>query len=65
MPPIAIPPLVALATLSAIIVGRWAAREFRRVNEELNGLKAAREPVDRTRLKTLRRDPVTGEYRPQ
>ena len=67
MPPLAIPPLVAVAALGAVIVGRWAVREFRRVNAELDALKAARaaETVDRDRLPTLRRDPVSGEYRPQ
>ena len=67
MPPIAIPPLVALAALGAVVVGRWAVREFRRVNAELDALKVARAPEsdDRSRLPTLRRDPATGEYRPQ
>jgi hypothetical protein len=62
MPPIAI---VAVAALGAALVGRWAVREYRRVNAELDRLKAAREPVDQSRLRTLRRDPVSGEYRPQ
>ena len=67
MPPMAIPPVVVLATLGAVIVGRWAVREFRRVNAQLDVLKTAKTPerVDRSRLKTLRRDPATGEYRPQ
>ena len=65
MPPLAIPPIVVLAALGAVVVGRWAVREYRRVNTELDRLKGAREPVDRSRLKTLRRDPVSGEYRPQ
>jgi hypothetical protein len=67
MPPIAIPPLVAVTALAAVVVGRWAVREFRRVNAELDALKTARapEPVDRAHLPTLRRDPVSGEYRPQ
>jgi hypothetical protein len=67
MPPIVIPPLMAVAALGAVVVGRWAVREFRRVNAELDVLKAARAPetVDRSRLQTLRRDPASGEYRPQ
>jgi len=62
MPPIAI---VAVAAVGAAVLGRWAVREYRRVNAELDRLKAAREPVDRSRLQTLRRDPASGEYRPQ
>ena len=65
MPPIAVPPLVALAALGAVIVGRWAVREFRRVNAELDAIRTAEAPIDRSHLPTLRRDPVTGEYRPQ
>jgi hypothetical protein len=65
MPPIAIPPIAALAVLGGIYIGRLVVREFRRINAELDVLKPAREPVDRSSLKTLRRDPRTGEYRPQ
>ena len=61
MPPIAI---VAVAALGAAVLGRWAVREYRRVNAELDKLKAVREQSDRSRLRTLRRDPVSGEYRP-
>jgi hypothetical protein len=52
-----------LAALGVVVVGRWAVREYRRINAELDALKG--EPLDRSRLKTLRRDPATGEYRPQ
>jgi hypothetical protein len=68
MPPIAVPPVVVLAALGTVIMARWAAREFRRVNELLDDLRRAtqpEEPVDRSRLPTLQRDPATGEYRPQ
>jgi hypothetical protein len=63
MPPLAIPPIVAVATLTAALAARWIAREYQRVNAELDALKAARAPVDRSHLQTLRRDPVSGEYR--
>jgi hypothetical protein len=63
MPPLAIPPIAVLAALGVVVVGRWAVREYRRINAELDALKG--EPLDRSRLKTLRRDPATGEYRPQ
>jgi hypothetical protein len=65
MPPIAVATLATLAAVGAVAVGRLAMREFRRVNAELDEVKTARDPVDRSGLKTLRRDPVTGEYRPQ
>jgi hypothetical protein len=63
MPPIVLPPLIAAAALGAVVVGRWAVREYRRVNAELDELKGG--PVDRSRLKTLWRDPESGVYRPR
>jgi hypothetical protein len=67
MPPLAIPPLAGLAVMGAALVGRWAVREIRRVNAELDVLKAAKAkaPVDRSQLRTLRRDPESGVYRPE
>ena len=67
MPPLAVPPLVILTALGAAVVGRWVVREYRRVNGELDALRTAKaaEPVDPSRLPKLRRDPVTGDYRPQ
>jgi hypothetical protein len=62
MPPLAIPPLLALAAVGATFVGRWALREYRRVNAELDELRPGGDTANRTQ--TLRRDPVTGEYRP-
>lgn len=66
MPPI-VPPVVVLTAVGAAIVARWVLREFGRVNSELEALRRARapEPIDRSRLPTLRRDPKTGEYRPR
>jgi hypothetical protein len=48
------------------VILRWCLREVRRVNVDLETLRArARaEPVDRDRLPTLKADPRTGEYRP-
>ena len=48
---------------------RWcagASSEVQRVNPDLDNLRgrAAVEPVDRETLPTLKRDPDTGEYRP-
>ncbi len=67
MPPVVVPPLLVMTAIGAAVVARWVLREFRRVNEELDLLKPARAPeaVDRSRLQTLRRDPESGDYRPQ
>jgi hypothetical protein len=62
------PPVVALALglVGAAALVRWCAKEVRRVNAELDNVRARAkvEPVDRHTLPTLRRDPDTGEYRP-
>ncbi len=59
------PPVIVwmIGAVGAAYVARLAAREWRRVNDELDRLKAApvREP-DRATLPTLRRDP-SGVYR--
>jgi hypothetical protein len=68
MPPIVIPPLVkwALVSLGGAAVVRWAVKEIRRVNAELDRVKAApaMDAAARRRLPTLRRDPGSGIYRP-
>jgi hypothetical protein len=63
MPPVV---AVALGLMGAAALVRWCVKEVHRVNAELDNIRAtaAAEPVDRTRLPTLRRDPRTGEYRP-
>lgn len=67
MPPIAIPAAVklALGVIGAAAVVHWVVKEVRRINEELDRLKAATtiEPVAREALPTLRRDPQSGEWR--
>jgi hypothetical protein len=67
IPPIIIPPLVkwSFAALGGAAVLRWAVKEVRRINDELDRVKAA-STIDRgTReaLPKLRRDPATGHYR--
>jgi hypothetical protein len=61
-------PLLALTLgmVGAFTLVRWCAKEIHRVNSELDGLRSrsAVEPVDRSTLPELKRDPVTGEYRP-
>jgi hypothetical protein len=61
-------PLLALTLgmMGAVALARWCAKEVRRVNSELDNVRArtAVEPVDRNTLPKLKRDPDTGEYRP-
>jgi hypothetical protein len=63
MPPVVI---FALGIVGAAALLRWCSKEARRVNAELDNVRAraAVEPVDRNALPTLKRDPKTGEYRP-
>jgi hypothetical protein len=65
--PFVIPPLVkwAIAGVGGMVAARWAARELRRVNEELERVKTApaMDAAARKSLPTLRRDPATGEWR--
>jgi hypothetical protein len=66
--PFVIPPLVklAVAVFGGAAAMYWAAKEFRRVNDELERAKAVVPTMDaaaRKALPTLRRDPVTGVWR--
>ncbi len=65
MPPF--PPLMnfALAAIGIAAVARVLAREWQRVNAELDASERAAAAVASKDLPTLRLDPVTGEYRPQ
>jgi hypothetical protein len=63
------PPVVAVAfgVMGAAALVRWCIKEVQRVNAELDAVRGARaavEPIDRRTLPTLKRDPDTGEYRP-
>jgi molecular chaperone GrpE (heat shock protein) len=74
-----LPPVIAwtLAAIGAVAVSKVLAREWRRVNAELDAQEQtseraseqaseqASETVARDELPTLRRDPVSGVYRPQ
>jgi hypothetical protein len=64
--PFVIPPLVkwAIAALGGAAAVRWAVREIRRVNEEIDRVRAAPavDAAARKSLPTLRRDPRTGEW---
>ena len=61
------PPLIAFAgALGGLAVVRWAYRTVQRVNRELEEARLARvtEAAKSNEIPTLRRDPVTGAYRP-
>ena len=67
MPPIVVSPMVkwALIALGGAAAIHWVVKEVRRINDELDAKRAAaRIPRAEERLPTLRRDPITGEYRP-
>jgi hypothetical protein len=65
--PFVIPSLIkwTLVSLGGFAVLRWIVKEMRRVNEELSRVKASpsMDAASRRGLPTLRRDPVTGEWR--
>jgi len=67
MPPIVIPPLikVVLGALGVAALAHWLAREVRRINDEIDRVRAASgiDAAARQGLPTLRRDPRTGEWR--
>ena len=55
----------AFGVLGGAALLRWAAREVQRINRELEEGRMAAEPVVKERLPRLRRDPVTGIWRPE
>jgi len=60
-------PIVAFAgVLGGLAVVRWAYKTAMRVNRELEEARLARvaETARAGEIKTLRRDPITGAYRP-
>jgi len=61
------PPLIAFAgVLGGLAVVRWAYRTALRVNRELEEARLARlaEASRSNEMPPLRRDPITGAYRP-
>ena len=61
------PPFIAFAgILGGLAVVRWAYKTALRVNQELEELRLDRvsEATRASEIKTLRRDPITGAYRP-
>ncbi len=62
-----LPPVIAwtLAAIGAVAISKVLAREWQRVNAELDAQERAAEAVARDQLPTLRRDPQSGVYRPE
>ena len=61
------PPFIAFAgALGGLAVVRWAYKTAVRINRELEEIRLARvaEAASVRDIPTLRRDPVTGAYRP-
>jgi hypothetical protein len=60
------PPVIAfmLAAIGVTVLSKLLAREWRRVNAELDANERAA-AVASKHVPTLRLDPATGEYRPQ
>jgi hypothetical protein len=60
-----LPPVIVwtLAALGAAALAKVLAKEWQRVNAELDAHERA-ESVVRENIPTLRRDPQTGVYRP-
>ena len=61
------PVVIAFAgVLGGLAVVRWAYKTAQRVNQELDEARLARmaESMRTSEIPTLRRDPVTGAYRP-
>ncbi|WP_298878582.1 hypothetical protein [uncultured Bradyrhizobium sp.] len=61
------PPFVAFAgVLGGLAVVRWAYKTALRINEELEEMRLSRvaEAASMGNIQTLKRDPVTGAYRP-
>jgi hypothetical protein len=61
------PPFVAFAgVLGGLAVVRWAYKTAIRVNQELEEMRLSRvaEAARAGEIQTLKRDPVTGAYRP-
>jgi hypothetical protein len=54
----------AFGLVGTAVILRWCLREVRRVNADLEALRARAQPVDRKTMPTLKADPRTGEYRP-
>ena len=61
MPPVI---LWIVGAFGAVVVGKWLAKEARRINDELDATRSQRSEAHGTR-QSLERDPDTGVYRPK
>jgi hypothetical protein len=63
MPPVFI---FALGLMGAAVLVRWCVKEMHRVNDDLDSVRSGApvEPIDPAALPKLKRDPASGEYRP-
>jgi hypothetical protein len=64
--PFVIPSLIklSLGAIGAAAIVHWVVKEVHRMNAELERIKVrATEPFRREALPTLRRDPLSGEWR--
>ena len=65
MPTFLFSPLVKWALLAAggAVIVTWAVKEAQRINEELENARRVKARIsDGEQRRTLRRDPMTGEY---
>jgi hypothetical protein len=57
--------LLVLGAIGAAIAAKLIAREWRRINDELDQARAKPVDIERADMTNLQRDPVTGVYRPR
>jgi hypothetical protein len=62
-----LPPVIAwtLGAVGAVFFSKLLAREWRRVNAELDAMERATAPMRPQEIRKLRRDPESGVYRPE
>jgi hypothetical protein len=62
-----LPPVIAwtLGAVGAVFISKLLAREWRRVNAELDAREQATASMRPQEFPTLRRDPQSGVYRPE
>ena len=65
MPHILLSPLVkwSFAALGGAVMVHWVVTEVKRVNDELEARRVRVRIRDQERRPTLRRDPLSGEFR--
>jgi len=65
MPSILLSPVLkwTFAAVGGAVALHWLVKEVRRINEELEAQRARVRIRDQENRPTLRRDPITGEYR--